>query len=182
MKRFIPLLSLAAFALAACGGGGDTLASVKEAEQRAAARAAEAAARTETFVADAGKREGAETLPSGLVIEYVTRGANQSLPTPAPTSTVTVHYEGSLPNGDVFDSSFERGEPASFNLGQVVPGFTESITHMRPGDEIIATFPPELGYGAAGRPPVIPPSSPLQFRIQLLSFRGPDGRVVRAPN
>jgi peptidylprolyl isomerase/FKBP-type peptidyl-prolyl cis-trans isomerase FklB len=81
----------------------------------------------------------------------------------------------------VFDSSFERGQPAQFPLAGVVPGFSEAIQQMRPGDEVLATFPAELGYGAEGQPPVIPGGAALQFRIVLLAFQGADGRVVEAP-
>src|SRR5262249_43909979 len=95
---------------------------------------------------------------------------------------VLVHYEGKLANGEVFDSSFERGQPAQFPLQGVVPGFSEAITHMRPGDELIATMPAELGYGARGQPPAIPANAALQFRIQLLGFAMPDGTRVMAPN
>jgi FKBP-type peptidyl-prolyl cis-trans isomerase len=62
-----------------------------------------------------------------------------------------------------------------------VPGFAEAIEHMRPGDEVIATMPPELGYGVQGSPPDIPPNAVLQFRIVLLAMQEPGGAVVRAP-
>lgn len=121
-------------------------------------------------------------LASGVTLQFTKRATNESLPKPGPTTQVRVHYEGSLvSDGSVFDSSFERGEPADFALNQVVPGFSEAIQQMRPGDEVIATFPPAMGYGAAGRPPVIPPNSALRFRILLISFQGADGAVVGGP-
>ncbi len=121
-------------------------------------------------------------LASGVTIQFTQRATNEGLLKPGPTTEVRVHYEGSLvSDGSVFDSSFERGEPADFALNQVVPGFSEAIQQMRPGDEVIATFPPAMGYGAAGRPPVIPPNSALRFRILLISFRGADGVVVGGP-
>jgi FKBP-type peptidyl-prolyl cis-trans isomerase len=113
---------------------------------------------------------GVEAFPSGLLVERLSRGADQSLPRPDAGASVLVHYEGKLADGSIFDSSFARNNPAEFPLNAVVKGFSEAIQQMRPGDEIVATFPHELGYGAAGRPPVIPQSAPLQFRIVLLSF------------
>lgn len=121
-------------------------------------------------------------LASGVTVQFTQRATNESLPRPGPTTEVRVHYEGSLvSDGSVFDSSFERREPADFPLDQVVRGFSEAIQQMRPGDELIATFPAAMGYGAAGRPPVIPPNSALRFRILLISFRGADGAVVGGP-
>ena len=116
-----------------------------------------------------------------VFFEVVNRGRDQSLPRPSGAATVLVHYEGKLADGSVFDSSFARGEPAEFPLGAVVAGFSEAIQQMRPGDEVVATFPMELGYGPSGRPPVIPPAAPLQFRIVLLAFQEPGAQPVSAP-
>jgi FKBP-type peptidyl-prolyl cis-trans isomerase FkpA/FKBP-type peptidyl-prolyl cis-trans isomerase FklB len=162
-------------------GESDVVREIRRAEDRDVARVEAAAAEAEQFLADAGAQEGAETLPSGLIYEVLSRGANQTLPRPGADAIVLVHYEGQLANGDVFDSSFARGEPAEFPLRQVVPGFAEAITQMRPGDEIIAYLPAELGYGARGQPPRIPPNSVLRFRILLLAYQGSDGRMVQAP-
>jgi len=116
-----------------------------------------------------------------LLLAFRHRGANQSLPHPTARAVVLVHYEGKLANGTVFDSSIARHEPAQFPLAGVVPGFSAAIQQMRPGDEVIATFPPALGYGADGQPPVIPANAVLQFRILLLAFQEPGGQLVRAP-
>ncbi len=124
---------------------------------------------------------GIVALPSGLLIENRARGRNQALARPTLAANVLVHYEGKLADGTVFDSSFARGEPAEFPLGAVVPGFSEAILQMRPGDEIVATFPMELGYGPEGRPPTIPPAAPLQFRILLLAFQEPGAAPINAP-
>ena len=125
--------------------------------------------------------EQSQTLPSGLELQFTRRGVNQSLAQPTMDATVLVHYEGSLvDNGEVFDSSFARGEPVDFPLRAVVPGFAEAITHMRPGDEVIATFPGSLGYGPTGSGP-IPPNAALRFRIALLAFQEPGGQPVTAP-
>jgi FKBP-type peptidyl-prolyl cis-trans isomerase len=174
------LSALAVLTLTGCGES-DVVREIRRAEDREIAQAESAAAESEQFLADARALEGAQTLPSGLIFEVRSRGANQNLPRPSVDATVLVHYEGQLANGDVFDSSFARGEPAEFPLRQVVPGFAEAITQMRPGDEIIAYLPAELGYGARGQPPRIPPNSVLRFRILLLAYQGSDGRMVQAP-
>lgn len=125
--------------------------------------------------------EAEQTLPSGLKIQFTHKGPDQTLAQPSAQAGVLVHYEGSLvSNGQVFDSSFQRGEPAQFPLEQVVPGFSEAIQHMRPGDELIATIPSRLGYGARAMGP-IPANSDLKFRIRLIAFQEPDGRVVGHP-
>lgn len=176
------MLAAALFVLAACGGS-DTgvMREIERAEQAEAQSAETAATDGAAFLDRVRAQPGVEARPSGLLIERVSRGANQSLPRPTAGAQVLVHYEGRLADGTVFDSSFARNEPAQFPLQAVVSGFSEAITQMRPGDEVIATFPMELGYGPEGRPPVIPPAAPLQFRIVLLAFQEPGGALVQAP-
>jgi FKBP-type peptidyl-prolyl cis-trans isomerase FkpA len=171
----------AALALTACNKGSGVMDEIERAEKADEATAQHNVERSEAFLAETRAQPGVEARPSGLLIEVRGRGANQRLPHPSANATVLVHYEGKLPDGTVFDSSFARGQPAQFPLNQVVPGFSEAIQQMRPGDEIVATFPMELGYGPAGRPPAIPPASPLQFRIVLLAFQEPGGQPVGAP-
>lgn len=126
-----------------------------------------------------GVEEQPQTLPSGLQLQFTRRGMNEALGQPTMAATVVVHYEGSLVDGgEVFDSSFARGEPVDFPLQQVVAGFAEAITHMRPGDEVIATFPGSLGYGARGSGP-IPPNAALRFRILLLAYQEPGQEPVQ---
>lgn len=163
------LIIVAALALAACNNNdGDVVGEIERAE------AEDAAAQEEGVTL-----EEPQTLPSGLILQFRRRGEDQSLAQPTVAANVLVHYEGKLADtGAVFDSSFSRGQPAEFPLGAVVPGFSEAITHMRPGDEVLATFPGELGYGAEGRPPRIPPNAALQFRIQLLAYVEPGGEIV----
>ena len=172
-----------ALVLAACGddSSSNVMREIERGEKQDAQTAQSAETAGDAFLARVRAQPGVEARPSGLLIERRARGRNQSLPRPTANATVLVHYEGKLPNGDVFDSSFQRGQPADFPLAQVVPGFSEAIQQMRPGDEIVATFPMELGYGPEGRPPVIPPASPLQFRIVLLAFQEPGGPVIQAP-
>lgn len=170
MKRLLVIAALAA--LSACGQSGSSSGSdgvMREIEK------ADAAARGEDVT------EAPQRLPSGLTIQFTHKGPDQSLPMPSAQAGVLVHYEGSLvSNGEVFDSSFQRGEPAQFPLQGVVPGFSEAIQHMRPGDELIATIPSRLGYGARASGP-IPANSDLKFRIRLIAFREPDGRIVGHP-
>lgn len=171
----------AALMLAACGNDNGVMREIELAEKQDSVAAQRAAASAEEFLAGVRAQPGVEARASGLLLERRSRGRDQSLPHPTGGAVVLVHYEGKLADGTVFDSSFERNEPAQFPLAAVVPGFSEAIQQMRPGDEVVATFPMELGYGPQGRPPVIPPAAPLQFRIVLLGFQEPGGRTVEAP-
>jgi len=176
------LAALAAGLLAACSdGSSDVMREIEQVEKANAEAAGQVGARSQTWLEEIRAQAGVEARPSGLLIERRTPGANQSLPRPTASAVALVHYEGKLADGTVFDSSFARGEPAEFPLNAVVPGFSEAIQQMRPGDEIVATFPAELGYGPQGVPPDIPPGAALQFRIVLLAFQEPGGRVVQAP-
>jgi FKBP-type peptidyl-prolyl cis-trans isomerase len=128
---------------------------------------------------DARRAEaGVETTPTGLAYEVTRRSPDASLPRPPRNAQVIVEYEGRLADGTVFDSSARHGGPAQFAANQVVPGFAEMLSLMRPGEEVIAYLPPELAYGARGAPPAIPSNSALTFRIRLLAFAQPDGRLV----
>lgn len=180
MKRF--LLATALVLLAACDNhASGVMQEMEKAEQREAAAAQNAQASTEQFMNAAKARPGAVTTPTGLVYEFTHHTSDQSLPHPSPAASVLVHYEGKFTDGRVFDSSFQRGQPAEFPLNAVVPGFSEAIAQMKPGDEMVATLPGALGYGPNGMPPDIPPNATLQFRIQLLEIHEPGGRVIRAP-
>ena len=105
--------------------------------------------------------------PSGLQY-FVVRSGHKTGRRPTAKDNVTFHYEGKLLTGETFDSSFERGTPASGAVGAFVPGFNEALQLMKPGDEWIVWIPPELGYGAEAIGP-IPASSILRFRIQLIT-------------
>lgn len=121
----------------------------------------------EKFLAENGKREGVMVTDSGLQYEIVREGSG---PKPNLAHDVTVHYEGKLVDGTVFDSSYERGQPATFPLGGVVPGWKEGLRLMPVGSEFNFYIPAELGYGERGQGP-IPPNSTLIFRVELLGIK-----------
>lgn len=174
IRHFFAAAALAV--LAACGDDNGVMDEIERAEKEDAEAAQQAIPGLGAEV-----REQAQRLPSGLELQFMRRGGNQALARPTMDATVLVHYEGSfVDGGEVFDSSFARGEPVDFPLQAFVPGFSEAITHMRPGDEVIATFPASLGYGPEGRGP-IPPNAALRFRIALLAFQEPGGQLVQAP-
>jgi FKBP-type peptidyl-prolyl cis-trans isomerase len=170
-----PILAAVALLLAACGSDNGVMNEIERAEKEDSAAAQQA-----NDASGSAVQEEAQTMPSGLELQFTRRGNDQSMPRPTMNANVLVHYEGSfVDGGEVFDSSFARNEPAEFPLQAVVAGFSEAITHMRPGDEVIATFPGSLGYGPAGRGP-IPPNAALRFRILLLAFQEPGGQPVPA--
>jgi FKBP-type peptidyl-prolyl cis-trans isomerase len=84
--------------------------------------------------------------------------------------SVTVHYTGTLMDGRIFDSSVNRGEPASFSIGEVIEGWNEALQFMTKGEKVTLIIPPELGYGTMGYPGVIPPNSYLIFDVELIKF------------
>jgi FKBP-type peptidyl-prolyl cis-trans isomerase len=119
------------------------------------------------FLKENAKREGVVTTASGLQYEVLEEGDGGTKPTLA--DSVTVHYVGKLLNGTEFDSSVARGEPATFKLRTVIPGWTEVLQLMSPGDKYRAVIPAHLAYGDRGAPPNIPPSAVLDFEVQLIS-------------
>lgn len=185
MKSNLIRVAFAAFALVVAGcdnqGSSSVMDQIQKAEEEDARAAQQNLAEAQRFLTEVSMRQGVRPTPSGLLVQMVSPGANESLPRPPRDAIVLVHYQGSLPNGQVFDSSLQRGQPAEFPLSGVIPGFAEAISLMRPGDTIMAFIPPDLGYGPAGQPPGIPGNSALIFRVQLLAFRTPDGRVVSIP-
>lgn len=118
------------------------------------------------FLEENAKRENVKTTASGLQYEVLQEG-NGDKPSGA-TSMVTVHYEGSLINGNVFDSSYKRNQPATFGLHQVIPGWTEGVQLMNKGAKYRFYIPSELGYGARGAGGSIPPHATLIFDVELL--------------
>jgi len=120
------------------------------------------------FLAANKERSGVKTTASGLQYEVLTEGEGEG-ESPITTDTVAVHYEGRLLDGTVFDSSYQRGEPAVLPLDRVIPGWTEGVQLMKPGAKYRFTIPPELGYGPEGAGGVIPPNAVLQFDVELLA-------------
>lgn len=143
-------------------------AKVFEFEKANAGAKAEAKAKAEKEKMDKVLNEtygAAKTTPSGLRYIIEKEGEGES---PKATSSVTVHYSGYLLNGNKFDSSVDRGQPATFGLNQVIPGWTEGLQLLKPGGKAKLIIPANLGYGANGYPPVIPPNSWLVFDVELI--------------
>ena len=107
------------------------------------------------------------TTASGLQYEVLTEGSG---PKPGATDKVTVHYKGTLTNGKVFDSSYDRGEPISFGLNQVIKGWTEGLQLIGKGGKIHLWVPSDLGYGARSMGE-IPANSVLEFDVELVDFK-----------
>jgi len=122
----------------------------------------------EKFLQDNAKKEDVVTLPSGL--QYLIL-KNSDGKKPGPTTMVTVHYEGSLVNGKIFDSSYKRGKPATFGVHQVIAGWTEALQLMPVGSKWKLFIPSSLGYGARGAGGSIPPHATLIFEVELLDMR-----------
>lgn len=119
------------------------------------------------FLAENKTKQGVVTLPSGL--QYLVLQAGTG-PKPKATDEVTVHYKGTLLNGKQFDSSYDRGEPISFPLNQVIPGWTEGVQLMPVGSKYRFFIPYQLAYGEKGAGQDIPPYSVLIFEVELIKF------------
>ncbi len=112
-----------------------------------------ALAEGEKFLADNAKVEGVQVTESGIQYQVLTAAEGDK---PAATDTVTVHYKGTFLNGETFDSSYDRGQPAVFPLNRVIPGWTEGVQLMSVGSKYKFTIPSDLAYGPNGNPPRIP--------------------------
>jgi len=121
------------------------------------------------FLTANGAKAGVTTTLTGLQYEVMTAAANSAAAKPVLTDTVQVHYHGSLIDGSVFDSSVDRGEPISFPLDGVIPGWTEGLQLMKVGDKFRFFIPPELGYGPNPVGP-IPGNSVLIFEVELIAI------------
>ncbi len=124
----------------------------------------------EAFLAANAKKEGVKTLPSGLQYKVLKSGQGK---TPKATDTVKVNYHGTLIDGTVFDSSVERGEPVTFPVNQVIPGWTEALQLMKEGDKWQLVIPGKLAYGERGAGAKIGPNSTLIFDVDLISVEKP---------
>ncbi len=143
----------------------------QEMQMKQMAKAAEEAAKNEKisqdFLTENSKKDGVVTLPSGLQYKIIKAGTGAS---PAATSKVQVHYRGSLTDGTEFDSSYKRGEPASFPVNGVIAGWTEALQLMKEGGKWQLVIPSDLAYGENGAPPTIPPNATLVFDVELIKI------------
>ena len=134
---------------------------------RLAAGAAEEKKKSTAFIEKAAAEQGATKTASGLVYQELTPGTGES---PKTTDRVKVHYHGTLMDGTVFDSSVQRGQPATFALGGVIPCWTEGLQLMKVGGKSKLVCPSEIAYGDRGSPPKIKPGSTLVFEVELLEI------------
>lgn len=133
--------------------------------KKAEAAGAEQKKAGETFLAENAKKEGVKVLPSGLQYTVIKEGTGKK---PKATDNVKCHYEGTLIDGTMFDSSIKRGEPAVFPLNGVIAGWTEGLQLMAEGAKYRFFIPYNLGYGARGAGASIPPFSTLIFDVELI--------------
>ncbi len=127
-----------------------------------------AKAEGENFLAENGKKEGVVVLPSGLQYQVLREGNGNK---PSATDQVECHYEGTLINGQVFDSSYKRGQTATFGLNQVIKGWTEGLQLMQEGAKYRFFIPYHLAYGAQGAGQNIPPYATLIFDVELVKVK-----------
>ena len=142
----------------------------QEAKQQAAAAEAGKAAKAagEAFLAENGKKDGVVTLPSGLQYQVLKEGDGKK---PSATDQVVCHYEGTLIDGTVFDSSYQRNQPATFGLNQVIAGWTEGVQLMQEGAKYRFFIPYNLAYGERGAGAQIPPFAALVFDVELIEVK-----------
>jgi FKBP-type peptidyl-prolyl cis-trans isomerase FkpA len=139
------------------------------ARTRASAGAADTKKSAEPFRDAAAKEEGALRYPSGLIYRTLKPGTGAS---PKGTDVVSVHYHGTLPDGKVFDSSVQRGQPAEFAVNQVIACWSEGVQHMKVGEKAKLVCPSDIAYGDTGTPDgTIPPGATLVFEVELLGIK-----------
>lgn len=124
---------------------------------------------SEAFLTDNAKKSGIKTTASGLQYEILTAGKGNK--SPKATDTVSVHYRGTTIDGKEFDSSYARGEPTSFPLNAVIPGWTEGVQLMKVGDKYRFYIPSQLAYGERGAGRAIAPNAALIFDIELIAIQ-----------
>ncbi|WP_206483228.1 FKBP-type peptidyl-prolyl cis-trans isomerase [Thalassotalea sp. G2M2-11] len=143
--------------------------SMQAKKQEAATKAAEESlAEGKKFMEENAKKEGVQVTESGIQYQVLTEGTGEK---PTATDTVKVHYKGTFLNGEEFDSSYSRNQPAVFPLNRVIAGWTEGVQLMPVGSKYKFTIPSDLAYGPNGNPPRIPGNSVLQFEIELLEIQ-----------
>lgn len=137
-------------------------------QRKSEEQAKNAKAEGESFLAENGKKEGVVVLPSGLQYQVLREGNGNK---PSATDQVECHYEGTLINGQVFDSSYKRGQTATFGLNQVIKGWTEGLQLMQEGAKYRFFIPYHLAYGAQGAGQNIPPYATLIFDVELVKVK-----------
>lgn len=137
-------------------------------QQEMEAKATENKEKAKEFFEENAKKEGIQTTESGLQYQILEPGSGEK---PRAFDTVTVHYKGMLLDGTIFDSSYDRGEPATFPLNRVIKGWTEGLQLIGKGGKIKLFIPPELGYGDMGAGQTIPPGSALIFEVELIDIK-----------
>jgi FKBP-type peptidyl-prolyl cis-trans isomerase FklB len=150
----------------------------KRAEERMAKMSEESATAGKKFLEENGKRKEVTTTASGLQYEIIKKADG---PQPKPTDVVTVHYEGKLTDGKVFDSSVERGSPIDLPVSGVIPGWVEGLQLMHVGEKVKLYIPSDLAYGAQSPSPTIPANSVLVFDLELLAIKDPAAAAADAP-
>ncbi|HEY8573359.1 MAG TPA: FKBP-type peptidyl-prolyl cis-trans isomerase [Phenylobacterium sp.] len=168
------VIALAATSLGSCqkaGGKADAKA------PEATAQASEPTPEGKAFLEKTAKEPGVKPLSDGILYKVVRSGPTTGLK-PQLGDEIKVHYEGKLIDGTVFDSSYDRGQPAAMELRQLIPAWEKALPQMRAGDEWILYVPPAQGYGAEGTPGgPIGPNAVLVFRIELIDLLPRPGRV-----
>ena len=137
-------------------------------EEKKNAQAKSAKAEGENFLAENAKKDGVVVLPSGLQYQVLKEGTGKQ---PKATDQVECHYEGTLINGQVFDSSYQRGQTATFGLNQVIAGWTEGVQLMKEGAKYRFFIPYNLAYGERGAGQSIPPYAALVFDVELVAVK-----------
>jgi len=178
------LLGLSALTFTACSGGAEGTSKLAQAGDGSAACPAsdvltditayrsDHTAASEDYAAwhvENGKRDGVVTTESGLQYQVIKKG-NENGPSPVGSQIIKVNYHGFFPNGDIFDSSYDRGEPIEFPANGVIKGWIEGLGMMKPCDAWTLYVPGDLAYGARGRPG-IPSNATLGFHVQLLEVK-----------
>ena len=170
------VVALAAASLSACHAGAKSSKGQTAAEVQVQAPAAsEPTPEGKAFLEKTAKEPGVKALPDGLLYKVVHSGPPTGLK-PAAGDEIKVHYEGKLIDGTVFDSSYERGQPAAMPLNGLVKAWQEALQKMRPGDVWMLYVPPELGYGAEGQGN-IPGGAALIFKIELIDVLPGPGHI-----
>jgi len=144
---------------------GPKIASLQQSRQGAVAEKAKLAGKE--FAAKAAAEKGSTRSASGMIYTPSKEGSGAA---PQASDTVKVHYQGTLTDGKVFDSSVQRGEPATFALNQVIPCWTEGLQRMKVGGKARLVCPSDIAYGDSGRPPGIPAGATLVFEVELLDI------------